>query len=172
MAERCSANDLRVTRHGARFRGRNIPCALGRGGLTLRKREGDGATPLGAHGLTGLLYRPDRIARADLPKWARPIGAFDIWSDDPKDPEYNHYLPSTPAHIFRHERLRRPDPLYDLILLTDWNWPHARKGHGSAIFVHIWRKPRHPTEGCVAFAKRDLLWIVNRLQIGDRLVVA
>ena len=30
-----------------------------------------------------------------------------------------------------HERLKRADPLYDLILLTDWNWPQATPGHGS-----------------------------------------
>ena len=31
--------------------------------------------------------------------------------------------------------------MYDLILLTDWNWPHADPGRGSAIFIHQWRRP-------------------------------
>ncbi|WP_112320559.1 L,D-transpeptidase family protein [Oceanibium sediminis] len=163
--------DLSVTRWGARFRGRTLPCSIGRGGITGRKREGDGATPRGSHALVGLLYRPDRVARAALPDWALPIGAFDRWSDDPRDPAYNQYLPGAAGHPFGHETLRRADPLYDVILLTDWNWPVAQKGRGSAIFVHVWRGPRVPTEGCVAFSKPDLLWIVNRLRIGDRLVV-
>lgn len=165
------SGDLTVTPWGARFRGRALPCAIGRGGITDTKREGDGATPRGSHALVGLLYRPDRVPRAALPAWARPIGPFDIWSDDPRDPDYNHYVPGALAHPYGHERLARPDPLYDVILLTGWNWPFARKGHGSAIFVHSWRKPRHPTEGCVAFSRPDLLWIVNRLAPGDRLVV-
>lgn len=163
--------DLRVGPWGARFRNRLLPCAIGRGGLSARKREGDGATPRGVHEFVGMLYRPDRLSRAELPDWALPIGAFDIWSDDPRDPDYNQYLPNRPAHPFGHEKLRRPDPLYDVILLTDWNWPIAQKGHGSAIFLHCWRKPRHPTEGCIAFARADLLWLVNELRIGDRLVV-
>ncbi|MEM8657267.1 MAG: L,D-transpeptidase family protein, partial [Pseudomonadota bacterium] len=87
---------LFVNPRGARFMGRHFPCAFGRGGLTEDKREGDGATPLGTHGLVGLLYRPDRIAQSALPDWARPIGAFDRWSDDPRDVEYNHYLPDGP----------------------------------------------------------------------------
>ncbi|NNU78866.1 L,D-transpeptidase family protein [Halovulum dunhuangense] len=165
------AQDLVVTARGARFRGRSLSCAVGRGGITRDKREGDGATPAGVHGFVGLLYRPDRIARSLLPDWARPIGAFDRWSDDPRDPDYNHYLPGAPDHPYGTERLRRRDPLYDVVLLTDWNWPYAEKGRGSAIFVHVWRKPRHPTAGCVAFALPDLLWIVNRLRHADRLIV-
>lgn len=167
-----SATDIVAGPWGARFRGRCFPCAIGRGGITRDKREGDGATPAGVHDLVGLLYRPDRVARAQLPGWARPIGPFDIWSDDPRDAEYNHYLPSAPGHPFGYERLARPDPMYDIVLLTDWNWPRAEKGRGSAIFVHVWRRPRRPTAGCVAFSRADLLWIVNRLAPGDRLVVS
>lgn len=171
MGRRMTRTDLVVTRWGARFQGQEVPCGIGRGGLTWDKREGDGATPLGTHHLIGLLYRPDRVARAALPEWARPIGPFDRWSDDPQDPDYNQYLPGAAAHPYGSEALHRPDPLYDVILLTDWNWPRAKKDKGSAIFVHSWRKPRHPTEGCVGFARQDLLWIVNRLRPADRLVI-
>ncbi|MEO1274019.1 MAG: L,D-transpeptidase family protein [Pseudomonadota bacterium] len=157
---------------GAWYRGRRFPCAIGRGCITTSKREGDGATPAGQLGLIGLLYRPDRIGRAALPDWARPIGPFDRWSDDPRDPDYNQYLPSAPGHPYGSERLHRPDPLYDIVLLTDWNWPHAEKGKGSAIFLHTWRAPRRPTEGCIAFARADLLWIANRLRTEDRVEIA
>ena len=161
---------LTVTRWGARFRGRRFPCAIGRGGVTAAKREGDGATPTGCHRITGLLYRPDRLPAAALPRWARPIGPRDLWSDDPRDPAYNS--PVRAPHGFGHEALRRPDPLYDLVLLTDWNAaPDAVPGRGSAIFLHRWRKPRHPTAGCVAFAPEDLMWIARHLTRATRLVV-
>ena len=52
--------------------------------------------------------------------------------------------------------------LYDLILLTDWNWPYAVKGRGSAIFIHQWRRPGFPTEGCVALRRADLHRIAPR----------
>jgi L,D-peptidoglycan transpeptidase YkuD (ErfK/YbiS/YcfS/YnhG family) len=161
--------DLVVTRQGARFMGRRFACAIGRGGIVpgRAKREGDGATPAGVHRFTGMLYRPDRLARpAD---WAVPLRPSDLWSDDPADPDYN--LPVRAPHPYRHERLMRPDPLYDIVLLTDWNWPQAEPGRGSAIFVHVWRKPRHPTAGCVAFALSDLRWIAARIRHRTRLIV-
>jgi L,D-peptidoglycan transpeptidase YkuD (ErfK/YbiS/YcfS/YnhG family) len=164
-----SRTDIVVDPWGARFMNRRFPCAIGRGGITRRKREGDQATPAGAHHFIGMLYRPDRLAAAQLPDWALPIGPVDLWSDDPRDPDYN--LMVRAPHPWRHERLSRPDPLYDLILLTDWNWPRAIPGEGSAIFVHTWRKPRHPTAGCVAFSRADLLWIAVRIRQQTRLIV-
>ncbi len=162
-------SDLVVTRWGCRFLGRSFPCAIGRGGIRAAKREGDGATPRGQHGLVGLLYRPDRVARSALPDWALPIGPRDLWSDDPAHEDYNLMVRAPYGHS--HERLRRADPLYDIVLITDYNWPRAERGAGSAIFVHLWRGPRRPTAGCVAFRRDDLLWIVNRIGFGTRLIV-
>jgi L,D-peptidoglycan transpeptidase YkuD (ErfK/YbiS/YcfS/YnhG family) len=160
--------DLVVTPRGLRFLGRIFPCTVGRAGITAHKREGDGATPRGIHGLTGMLYRPDRIARpAD---WALPIRPRDLWSDDPRDPDYN--LMVAAPHPFSHERLRRADPLYDLVILTDWNWPRARPGAGSAIFVHRWRRPGAPTAGCIGLPPAALAWIAPRILHRTRLVVA
>lgn len=156
-----------ITKRGLRFHGQYFPCSIGRGGITENKREGDGATPAGVHHIIGCLYRPDRIPCPN--GWAAPIRIGDIWSDDSADPEYNN-LRHAP-HGYSHEALRRADPLYDLILLSDWNWPDATPGRGSAIFVHRWRKPGHPTEGCVALDAGHLRWIAGRLVPGTRLVV-
>jgi L,D-peptidoglycan transpeptidase YkuD (ErfK/YbiS/YcfS/YnhG family) len=161
--------DIVVTPMGARFMGRMFPCTVGRGGVTVKKREGDGGTPAGTHNIVGMLYRPDRIARTALPDWAVPIGLGDFWSEDPADPDYN-LMVRTP-HRFGHECLRRADPLYDLVLLTNWNWPYAVPGKGSAIFIHRWRRPGYPTAGCVGFAPGDLLWIANRIRHETRLIV-
>jgi L,D-peptidoglycan transpeptidase YkuD (ErfK/YbiS/YcfS/YnhG family) len=161
--------DLVVTRQGLRFLGRRFACTVGRGGIVAgpAKREGDGATPAGVHRLVGMLYRPDRLARpAD---WALPIGPSDLWSDDPEDIDYN--LMVRAPHGFRHERLRRADPIYDLIVITGWNWPYARQGKGSAIFLHQWRRPGAPTAGCVALSRRDLHWIAPRITLWSRLIV-
>jgi L,D-peptidoglycan transpeptidase YkuD (ErfK/YbiS/YcfS/YnhG family) len=158
---------LRLTPRGLLWRGRIHPCAIGRGGITANKREGDGATPRGVLRITGCLYRADRMARPN--PWAVPIGPGDLWSDDPAAPDYNHAVRAPYPHS--HERLRRADRLYDLVLLTDWNWPGARPGAGSAIFIHRWRKPRHPTEGCIALRPDHLRRLAARLRPGDRVVV-
>jgi L,D-peptidoglycan transpeptidase YkuD (ErfK/YbiS/YcfS/YnhG family) len=159
--------DLVVTPGQLRFRGRGFPIALGRSGVTTAKREGDGATPAGIHRIVGCLYRPDRMARPV--DWAVPIGPRDGWSDDPRDPDYN--LMVARPHPFSHERLARADPAYDLVLVTDWNWPFAEQGAGSAIFVHRWRAPGAPTAGCVALAADDLRWITRRIGYRSRLIV-
>lgn len=148
--------------------GRMFPCTIGRGGIRSDKREGDGATPTGTHRIVGLLYRPDRMARPT--DWAVPIGNRDLWSDDPNHEDYNLMVRAPYAHS--HERLRRADPMYDLVLITDWNWPRARRGHGSAIFIHQWRRPGYPTAGCVAFRPDHLLWIAQHIQFGSRIIVS
>ncbi len=161
--------DMVVTPTGLRFLGRKLPCTVGRGGIVAAraKREGDGGTPAGVHRIVGMLYRPDRMVRpAD---WATPIGPCDLWSDDVRDEDYN--LMVRAPHPLSHEALRRADPMYDLILITDWNWPSAVKGRGSAIFLHRWRRPGAPTAGCVALAPDDLLWVAQHLRPQSRLIV-
>ena len=160
-------NDLVITPQGLRFHGRRFPCTIGRGGISGDKKEGDGATPTGAHRIVGMLYRPDRMTSPT--SWATAILPGDLWSDDPKDDAYNTMVraPYAPSH----ESLRRSDPLYDLVLLTDWNWPNAITGRGSAIFIHRWRRPGFPTEGCIGLRPRDLLWIARRIESRTRLIV-
>lgn len=159
--------DLVLTPRGVRFLGRVFPCAIGKGGISADKREGDGATPVGTHRIVAMLYRPDRICRP-VP-WARPIGPGDLWSDDMQDAGYNHLVRAPYAHS--HEKLRRSDPLYDLVLVVDWNWPDAIPGRGSAIFIHQWRRQGFPTEGCVAFRRDHLKWIARRVAQGTRLII-
>lgn len=152
---------------GLRVGRRLIPCTVGRGGLRPDKREGDGATPTGRHRIVGLLYRPDRMAAPQ--GWAQPILPGDLWCDALEHPAYNHAVraPFAPSH----EAMRRPDPLYDIVLVTDWNWPEARPGAGSAIFLHQWRRPGFPTAGCIAMARRDLVWLAGVVRPGEALTV-
>jgi L,D-peptidoglycan transpeptidase YkuD (ErfK/YbiS/YcfS/YnhG family) len=160
-------SDMVLTRQGLRFMGRLWPCTIGRGGVRMNKREGDGATPVGVHRLVGMLYRADRIARpAD---WALPILPRDLWSDDPAHQDYNLLVRA--PYPFSHERLRRADPLYDLVILTDWNWPRSERGRGSAIFIHQWRGPGRPTAGCIGLSRADLRAIAPLIRYESRLIV-
>lgn len=143
-----------------------MPCAIGKNGVTAPKREGDGCTPAGAFRLVGLLNRPDRVLIGS----AAPLRHMMVWSDDPSDPGYNalHRGRSRP---FGHEMLWRADPLYDLIGVLDYNLSPAHPGLGSAIFLHSWRRPRFPTEGCVALRRKDLTWVLARWTRRSRIVI-
>ncbi|MEQ9693046.1 L,D-transpeptidase family protein [Shimia sp. SDUM112013] len=162
-----SPADMVLTPTGLRFMGRIFPCTIGRGGIRSDKQEGDGATPRGSHQIVGLLFRPDRMPRPA--PWAIPIRNGDLWSDAADDTAYNQWVRAPYPHS--HERLRRADPLYDLVLLTNWNWPDSRPGAGSAIFLHQYRRQGFPTEGCIAFRRDHLLWIASRAVPGTRVIV-
>ncbi|MEM7439542.1 MAG: L,D-transpeptidase family protein [Pseudomonadota bacterium] len=164
-------DDLIVTRWGARFQGRQFSCAIGRAGIGEKSGEGDNITPRGVWRLKQIWHRPDRVsmARETLPGF--PITPGDVWSDDPKDNNYNAHRHAFGTYPFGHEAMRRPDPIYDLLAVTDFNWPDAVSGAGSAIFLHVWRKPRHPTAGCVAFDLSDLSYILANWRPWSRLIV-
>ena len=159
--------DLTLTPLGLRVGDKLLPCVIGKNGVSKMKREGDGKTPTGKHQIVGMLYRPDKISRPR--KWALPIRPRDIWSDDVKDPNYN--LMGTSPSLFGHEQLFRSDRLYDLILITNWNWPYAVRGRGSAIFIHSWRKNASPTEGCIALSIDNLLKVAKFIDFGSHLIV-
>jgi L,D-peptidoglycan transpeptidase YkuD (ErfK/YbiS/YcfS/YnhG family) len=156
-----------VARWGAlRFR-----CALGRSGRRSDKREGDGATPVGAWPMRRLLYRPDRFAappESGLP--AAPIARADGWCDAPGDPAYNQ--PVRLPYRASAERLWRRDLVYDLIVVLGHNDAPVVPGHGSAVFLHIARPGYPPTQGCVALARRDLLAVLAAADPASHVVVA
>ena len=161
------AGDLRLTPRGLWCGGRYYPCAIGKGGIRSDKREGDGATPRGVHHVEALLYRPDRMIRPS--PWAVPIGPRDLWSDAPSEADYNSHVRA--PYAASHEALRRADPLYDLVLVLDWNYAPAAPYRGSAIFIHQWRRRGYPTEGCIALSRADLRSVAAQVAPGTRVIV-
>jgi L,D-peptidoglycan transpeptidase YkuD (ErfK/YbiS/YcfS/YnhG family) len=161
--------DLIVGPWGARYLGRWMPCSIGRGGVRADKREGDLASPTGTWRLTGVYWRANRLPRPSTSLDAQILGPQQGWSEDPSDPAYNQ--PIRHPHAFAADRMARGDRLYNICVVTDQNTDPTIPGHGSAIFVHLWRKPRHPTAGCMAFRRRDLEWILKRWTAKSRLVI-
>lgn len=163
-------DDLVVNHWGARFRGMHFPCSIGRGGIGQKRGEGDGITPVGVFRLAAIKIRRDRLSFHTPYIAQTAIRIADVWSDDPEDPAYNHEAYDA-DYPFSHEKLNRADPLYDAFGILDFNWPDAMAGAGSAIFMHAWRKPRHPTEGCIAFDRNVLIWIFENWQAKSRVIV-
>jgi len=140
-------------------------CAVGRGGIATKQREGDGITPVGLWPVRRVLYRADRIAR---PKTALPLAEIterDGWCDAPDDAAYNTQI--LLPHGASAEPLWRDDRLYDVVVVLGFNDDPVVAGKGSAIFVHVARPDFSPTEGCVALAVPDLLEMLAQMRAGD-----
>jgi L,D-peptidoglycan transpeptidase YkuD (ErfK/YbiS/YcfS/YnhG family) len=153
----------------ARWRGRDLVCAVGRGGIRADKREGDGATPAGRFLFRRLLYRADRVGRPATGLPATPIAPRQGWCDDPADPLYNR--PVELPHPARHEMLWRDDGLYDLVVTLGHNDDPVRPGLGSAVFLHVAAPGWTPTDGCVALGRDELLRLLAESGPGDAMVV-
>lgn len=124
-------------------------CALGRGGISAGKREGDGATPLAAMRILSGYFRADQFRGGRRTALAMTSIAADLgWCEVPDDRNYNR--PVRMPYAAAHETMRRADRLYDACLVLDWNIRPRRRGRGSAIFFHLARPGFTPTQGCVA----------------------
>jgi L,D-peptidoglycan transpeptidase YkuD (ErfK/YbiS/YcfS/YnhG family) len=141
--------------------GLKFPCALGRTGCRARKREGDGATPVGRWRLRAVLYRPDRLRRPRTVLPVRAIRPLDGWCDASADRNYNR--PVRHPYPAGAERLWRTDALYDVVVVLGCNDRPRVRGRGSAIFMHVARPGYAPTEGCIALARPHLLRLLARL---------
>ncbi len=149
------------------FNGKTYRCAIGKGGFSSDKKEGDGATPLGIFALRECWYRADRL---DAPQTKLPLKMIrenDGWCDDPKSVEYNRHIlmPSESSH----ERLWHDDHAYDVVIPLGYNDGPIIPGKGSAIFMHVAHADWRPTEGCIALAKADLLALLPHLSPQTRI---
>ena len=152
----CVSGD-NLTAAGKRYR-----CAIGKGGFSNDKKEGDGCTPLGTFALRECWFRLDRLPRPETILPLKVICESDGWSDDPKSAEYNKHIKRPYSHS--HEQLWRSDHVYDLVIPLGYNDDPVVAGKGSAIFLHVVKDNYAPTEGCVALALEDLLEVLLHLE--------
>ncbi len=146
--------DGRLVLNGQVFR-----AAIGRGGMSDHKMEGDGATPLGVLPLRRVLYRADRLRPPKAAVPLEPLSPTDGWCDAIYDRQYNRAV-SLPYDA-SHEALWRSDGLYDVIGVLGWNDDPVVRGRGSAIFLHVATADYAPTAGCVALGLADLLRVLG-----------
>lgn len=148
--------------HKLIWQGHSYPCALGKGGLTLDKSEGDGATPVGTFGLNYVLFRPDRVKCPITSLKTYALNQSAGWCDAPDHQAYNQAvdLPFESSH----EKLWREDHIYDIIVVLNHNQNPTIPHKGSAIFFHLARENFKSTEGCVAVELNVMLRILKTIK--------
>jgi L,D-peptidoglycan transpeptidase YkuD (ErfK/YbiS/YcfS/YnhG family) len=147
------------------FDGVIVPAAIGRSGLTVRKCEGDGATPIASMRLLSGFVRGERVRLLPTPLPMRRIRPDMLWCDQPDDANYNRLVRAP----FRrsHEALARDDGVYDICLVLDWNMSMRQRNRGSAIFFHLIRPGYEPTAGCIAVSLPHMRRLLAHLRRGS-----
>lgn len=144
-------------------------CALGRGGVGVKRAEGDGMSPIGAFALGRVWWRADRLDRPES-----GLSTFELtqdlgWCDDPAQDDYNRLV--VLPHAGGCEHLWRDDHAYDVVVEVAFNSEPILRGKGSAIFMHVAQPSFSPTEGCIALEIGDLLELLRTVNENSRLVI-
>ena len=144
-------------------------CSIGKKGTTADKNEGDKKTPKGIFGIENLYFRKDRI---DLPVTSlKCVKIKDNmgWCDDVKFPKkYNKLIKINKK--FKHEKLKRKDHKYDLLIPIKYNFKKPMVGLGSCIFIHL-TKDYNPTAGCIALKKKDFLIMLKLIKKNSKIEI-
>ena len=137
-------------------------CAIGKRGITNRKKEGDKCTPKGRFKLKYIFFRKDRIK-----KIRTKLKSFELkkdygWCDDPQSKFYNKFIRLPFKYSF--EKLYLNENIYDIIVVIDYNIKPIKRNKGSAIFLHIAKKSYSPTLGCIALSKNNLKRLLSKIK--------
>ena len=130
-------------------------CCIGKNGSTVNKKEGDKKTPKGSFEIENLYFRKDRIKKPITSLKCIEIKRNMGWCDDIKfSKQYNKLIRINEKS--KHEKLKRKDHKYDLLIPIKYNFKKPIPGLGSCIFIHL-TKNYKPTAGCVALKEKDFL---------------
>ena len=137
-------------------------CSIGKKGSTINKKEGDKKTPKGTFEIENLYFREDRIKKPLTLLKCIKIKKDMGWCDDIRFPEKYNKLIKIEKKI-SHEKLKRKDNKYDLLIPIKYNFNKTITGMGSCIFIHL-TKNYQPTAGCIALKKKDFLILLKLIK--------
>jgi L,D-peptidoglycan transpeptidase YkuD (ErfK/YbiS/YcfS/YnhG family) len=124
------------------------------------KREGDGKSPSGIFPLKMTFGYHDSIVTKMSYRQALPN---DLWIDDVNAADYNRWVKKDDTQAVSYEKMKRDDNLYKYGIVIEYNTNPVIKGHGSAIFFHVWGGENMATEGCAAVSEDNIVRILDWL---------
>ena len=137
-------------------------CCIGKKGSTNNKIEGDNKTPKGIFKIDHLYFRKDRMDKPKTLLKCIKIKNHMGWCNDVRFPKkYNRLIKKSKK--YKHEKLKRKDYKYDLIIPIKYNFKRPVIGKGSCIFIHV-TKNYKPTAGCIALKVKDFLIMLKLLK--------
>ena len=146
-----------------------IKCAIGKRGITVKKKEGDNKTPAGLFKFKCIFYRKDRISKIKSKLKKFIIKKNMGWCDDSNSKFYNKLI-KKPFNCSA-EKLWLEKNIYDVIVVINYNIKPIIKKKGSAIFLHIARKKYLSTKGCIAISKKDINLLIKKIDTKTKLKI-
>ena len=137
-------------------------CCIGKKGLIKNKKEGDQKTPKGTFEIENIYFRKDRKIKPLTLLKCVEIKNNMGWCDDIHFPNKYNKLFRIEKKI-KHEKLKRKDYKYDLLIPIKYNFNKPISGLGSCIFLHL-TKNYKPTAGCIALNKNDFLIMLKLIK--------
>ena len=137
-------------------------CCIGRNGSTKHKKEGDKKTPRGTFEIENLYFRKDRLKKPSTLLKCIEIKKDMGWCDDINFPKKYNKLFKIEKKI-KHEKLKRKDNKYDLLIPIKYNFKKPVTNLGSCIFIHL-TKNFKPTAGCIALEEKDFLIMLKLIK--------
>ena len=61
--------------------------------------------------------------------------------------------------------------IYDVLIVISYNLSPIIKKKGSAIFLHISKKNYTPTKGCIGINKKDILFLISKINNKTKLII-
>ena len=144
-------------------------CCIGKNGVVINKREGDKKTPKGLFNIEHVYFREDRIKKPKTDLKCIKIEKNMGWCDDINYPKRCNKLIKINKNI-QHEKLKRRDHKYDLLIPIKYNYNKPVSGKGSCIFIHL-TKDYKPTAGCIALKKKDYLIMLRLINKNTKLKI-
>ena len=144
-------------------------CCIGKKGLTKYKKEGDQKTPIGTFEIDNLYFRQDRLKKPNTKLKCIKIKNDMGWCNDIRFPKKYNKLFKIKKKI-KHEKLKRLDYKYDLLIPIKYNFKKPITGLGSCIFIHL-TKNYKPTAGCIALKEKDYLIMLKLIKKNTKIKI-
>ena len=144
-------------------------CCIGQKGSTKNKKEGDKKTPRGNFKIENLYFRQDRLKQPLTLLKSVKIKKNMGWCNDIRSPKIYNKLFKVKKGI-NHEKLRRKDYKYDLLIPIKYNFKKPIIGLGSCIFIHL-TKDYKPTAGCIALKRKDFLIMLKLIKKNSKIKI-
>ena len=144
-------------------------CSIGKNGLIKNKIEGDKRTPKGTFEIEHLYFRKDRLKKPKTSLKTIEIKEKMGWCHDIKVQSKYNRLIKIEKNI-KHEKLKRNDQKYDLLIPIKYNFNKIKVGLGSCIFIHL-TKDYKATAGCIALAKKDFLIMLKLINKNTKIKI-